>query len=232
LFLCSGERPGCGTTRRLPGIRHDRTTLARRESTKLRSRSPNTCHICSPSLPVHTSNDRGSGADSGSSPRPRRCPRRILQTTHVPRGVEKDRSLVLCQPYCRCSHKMRAGGVQACQLGATTAGDSLFYAASGQLLFPGGITGSRCHSGDNAGRGAVESLLLNDNSGQQRRALAFGCPLPGRMKTAERSARHEDSAHTHTHIKCLDSDTSQRAGDLYREDCLEIFNVLTGCLRD
>ena len=43
--------------------------------------------------------------------------------------------------------------------GAFTSGQTLLYAADGRLLFKGGITGFRGHSGDNAGRGAIGALL-------------------------------------------------------------------------
>jgi hypothetical protein len=56
-----------------------------------------------------------------------------------------------------------------------TSGDVLLYAANGQLVFHGGITGSRGHSGDNAGRSAVEALLLNKPA--QSSAPVFGCSL-------------------------------------------------------
>ena len=68
------------------------------------------------------------------------------------------------------------GGAEALRFRAVTSGQTVLYDAEGHLLFSGGITGSRGHSGDNAGRSAIVSLL---NTGEAERAetFAFGCPL-------------------------------------------------------
>jgi len=70
------------------------------------------------------------------------------------------------------------GGEEANYFLATTSGYSSLYNQSGQLMFSGGITGSRGHSGDNSGRSAIESVLINGRAGQQR-APVFGCSLLG-----------------------------------------------------
>ena len=69
-------------------------------------------------------------------------------------------------------------GVEARRFHAVTSGQTVLYDAEGRLLFSGGITGSRGHSGDNAGRSAIVSLL---NTGEAGRAetVVFGCPLVG-----------------------------------------------------
>lgn len=69
-------------------------------------------------------------------------------------------------------------GVEAQRFHAATSGQTVLYDAEGHLLFSGGITGSRGHSGDNAGRDAIVSLL---NTGEAERAetAVFGCPLFG-----------------------------------------------------
>ncbi len=69
-------------------------------------------------------------------------------------------------------------GVEARCFRAATSGQTVLYDAEGRLLFSGGITGSRGHSGDNAGRSAIVSLL---NKGEAERAetFVFGCPLFG-----------------------------------------------------
>lgn len=61
---------------------------------------------------------------------------------------------------------------------AETSGHTLLFASDGRLLFSGGITGARGHSGDNAGR---ESLLalLNTTPGALSSTPVFGCPLSG-----------------------------------------------------
>ncbi|HKR01104.1 MAG TPA: hypothetical protein VJT09_10550 [Pyrinomonadaceae bacterium] len=67
-------------------------------------------------------------------------------------------------------------GAEARRFNAATSGQTVLYNAQGQLVFNGGITGSRGHSGDNAGRSAIESLV---NAGKAERAetFVFGCPL-------------------------------------------------------
>lgn len=68
------------------------------------------------------------------------------------------------------------GGVVAARLGVAASGHVLVYDAAGALRFSGGITGSRGHQGDNAGRRRVLSLL---NAGETDRAASdvFGCGL-------------------------------------------------------
>src|SRR5262249_53212986 len=51
-------------------------------------------------------------------------------------------------------------GAEARRYGAQTSGQALLYSADGRLLFAGGITDSRGHIGDNAGRSTIESLVL------------------------------------------------------------------------
>lgn len=70
-------------------------------------------------------------------------------------------------------------GSEAMRFQAATSGYSLLYDPDGRLLFSGGITGSRGHSGDNAGRSAIESLLT-DGVADRKQTFVFGCPLLGR----------------------------------------------------
>jgi hypothetical protein len=67
-------------------------------------------------------------------------------------------------------------GVEAQRFNAMTSGQTVLYDADGHLLFSGGITGSRGHSGDNAGRSAIVSLLFTGESDQAKTSV-FGCPL-------------------------------------------------------
>lgn len=71
-------------------------------------------------------------------------------------------------------------GSEAKTFHANTSGYSLLYEPDGQLVFSGGITGSRGHSGDNAGRSSIESLLMNGQSDQNQQTFVFGCPLLGK----------------------------------------------------
>jgi hypothetical protein len=67
-------------------------------------------------------------------------------------------------------------GIETKRFGVETSGQTLLYAATGDLLFQGGITTSRGHSGDNAGRRALEDLLENKISAVAT-TPTFGCPL-------------------------------------------------------
>jgi hypothetical protein len=52
----------------------------------------------------------------------------------------------------------------------------MVYDAGGALLFSGGITGSRGHAGDNAGRSSIVALL-NRLPGTHTSTNVFGCSL-------------------------------------------------------
>lgn len=71
-------------------------------------------------------------------------------------------------------------GRQSNRFGAATSGQTLLYAASGRLIFSGGITESRGHSGDNAGESAIISFVLDGGSSQSAAVVTtpvYGCPL-------------------------------------------------------
>jgi len=67
-------------------------------------------------------------------------------------------------------------GAEASRFGATTSGQALLFSEGGRLLFQGGITASRGHEGDNAGRSALTALI---NTGQATctQTAVFGCSL-------------------------------------------------------
>src|ERR1041385_990638 len=67
-------------------------------------------------------------------------------------------------------------GKNAASFGAYTSGQVVLYDRDGQLRFRGGITQSRGHVGDNAGRSAIEAIV---NTGQTQidHTVVFGCPL-------------------------------------------------------
>jgi hypothetical protein len=91
-------------------------------------------------------------------------------------------------------------GREAQRFGGATSGQTLLFAADGRLLFAGGITESRGHIGDNAGRSAIEAIVLaesNDisttretNPGQ---TPVFGCPLFSERRTS--SPTGNDACH-------------------------------------
>ncbi len=69
-------------------------------------------------------------------------------------------------------------GTEARRFQAVTSGQTSLYDVQGQLLFNGGITASRGHSGDNAGRTAIVSLLSTRDA-DTTETPTFGCPLFG-----------------------------------------------------
>jgi hypothetical protein len=66
-------------------------------------------------------------------------------------------------------------GAEARRFHAGTSGQTVLYDA-GRLLFAGGITAGRGHSGDNPGRDAVMALLASPTDGGARTPV-YGCPL-------------------------------------------------------
>jgi hypothetical protein len=70
------------------------------------------------------------------------------------------------------------GSFEARLFNVETSGEALLYGFDGRLLFAGGITLSRGHSGDNPGRAAITSLL-NRGSAKESVTPVFGCPLFG-----------------------------------------------------
>jgi hypothetical protein len=59
---------------------------------------------------------------------------------------------------------------------AEVSGQTMLYNADGKLLFSGGITAARGHSGDNAGRSSIVSLVTYGAS-ERTHTPVFGCAL-------------------------------------------------------
>jgi hypothetical protein len=74
-------------------------------------------------------------------------------------------------------------GVEARRFGAETSGHIFLFDRAGRLLFSGGITASRGHSGDNAGESSIVSLINSGTSGRPN-TLVFGCSLTDRNRQA------------------------------------------------
>ena len=72
--------------------------------------------------------------------------------------------------------KVDDDGAEARRFHAATSGQTILYDREGRLLFSGGITLSRGHSGDNAGRSAIVALV-NAESADRTETSVFGCPL-------------------------------------------------------
>jgi hypothetical protein len=68
------------------------------------------------------------------------------------------------------------GNVETRRFHVETSGEALLYGSDGRLLFAGGITLSRGHSGDNPGRTAI-TALINRGSADQTTTPVFGCSL-------------------------------------------------------
>jgi hypothetical protein len=69
-------------------------------------------------------------------------------------------------------------GVEARRFGAVTSGQVILYDAGGELLFSGGVTPARGHSGDSTGRDAILALLI-DGASEASETSVFGCSLFG-----------------------------------------------------
>lgn len=67
-------------------------------------------------------------------------------------------------------------GAESTFFGAQTSGQTVLYSPGGQLLFQGGMTIARGHSGDNPGRKAVAEIA-NARPAHVSRTPVFGCPL-------------------------------------------------------
>ena len=67
-------------------------------------------------------------------------------------------------------------GAEARRFNSETSGQTLLYDLDGHLLFQGGITVSRGHSGDNPGRTTLTALLRGKTS-KSAQTPVFGCPL-------------------------------------------------------
>ena len=67
-------------------------------------------------------------------------------------------------------------GPVARAFGASTSGQTLLYDAAARLVFNGGITAARGHSGSNDGRDALVALL-NAAVPRRRTTPVFGCSL-------------------------------------------------------
>lgn len=82
-------------------------------------------------------------------------------------------------------------GVEASRFGAATSGAVRLYASSGELLFAGGVTPSRGHEGDSAGRDRLLALLRGDDTTPQPPTPVFGCRLCLPAPTADAPAGAE-----------------------------------------
>jgi hypothetical protein len=68
------------------------------------------------------------------------------------------------------------GGIEAAAFGGATSGDAFLFDAGGNLVFRGGLTVARGHSGDNLGVDTVAGLLEGKPASTTRTPV-FGCAL-------------------------------------------------------
>ena len=67
-------------------------------------------------------------------------------------------------------------GAEARRFHSETSGQVLLYERGGRLIFSGGITSARGHSGDNPGRSTIVALLEQERSSLTKTPV-FGCSL-------------------------------------------------------
>jgi len=75
-------------------------------------------------------------------------------------------------------------GIEARRFGSSTSGHVMLYNTQGQLVFSGGITAARGHSGENDGRSAIVALLTQGQAATDETPV-FGCQLFGKAKDQE-----------------------------------------------
>jgi hypothetical protein len=79
-------------------------------------------------------------------------------------------------------------GIEAMRFGARTSGQVFLYDRQGRLRFQGGITSARGHAGENRGRQAICSIVLEGAKGDAD-SCVFGCSLQDPCPTTEGGVR-------------------------------------------
>ena len=70
-----------------------------------------------------------------------------------------------------------SGSREADLYGAKTSGQTFLYDSGGHLVFEGGLTASRGHTGDSKGQQDILSYFLNQSTWTPSKASVFGCGL-------------------------------------------------------
>jgi len=97
---------------------------------------------------------------------------------HVPTGFERGDLWNSATHIPTIRVVVDANAAAAKRFGARTSGQALLYDRGGRLVFNGGITAFRGHSGDNDGRDAIVALLRGQKP-RHRTTPVFGCALFG-----------------------------------------------------
>jgi hypothetical protein len=100
----------------------------------------------------------------------------FLKPSSMPDGWEKTELWHAAESLPNATIVRDEDGREAERFGSVTSGTTLLYGANGALLFNGGITGSRGHAGDNAGRASIVDLL-NHVAPVTTATNVFGCSL-------------------------------------------------------
>ena len=100
----------------------------------------------------------------------------FLKPSSMPDGWEKTELWHAAESLPNATIVRDEDGREAERFGSVTSGTTLLYGANGALLFNGGITASRGHAGDNAGRASIVDLL-NHFSPVTTATNVFGCSL-------------------------------------------------------
>ncbi|HYF50364.1 MAG TPA: hypothetical protein VEJ63_13220 [Planctomycetota bacterium] len=105
---------------------------------------------------------------------------RVQVLLFSPRGesTEWSRSALteLLKRYPHTSISIDEDGQQAARVGALTSGDVQLFDPAGKLIFHGGITAARGHSGDNAGKDAIIAHVLGQPV-LSTHTPVFGCRI-------------------------------------------------------
>jgi len=100
----------------------------------------------------------------------------MIRPSGMPEGWERTDLWTAAQSVPGVTVLADPDGREAARFGAETSGAAALYDEHGRLVFTGGITASRGHAGDNAGRDAIIALALGQPT-ETRRADVYGCPL-------------------------------------------------------
>jgi hypothetical protein len=92
-------------------------------------------------------------------------------------------------------------GKMARRLGAAISGQAVLYGTDGRLLFAGGITQSRGHSGDNAGRAAIVTLVMDSAITATAAAATATAAHPPVRGPVFGCSLFDDRAVPHTHTQ-------------------------------
>ena len=96
---------------------------------------------------------------------------------HVPVGWEKGELWTQASEMKDVHVDRDVDGIEARRFGVSTSGHVLVYNPGGILLYSGGITLSRGHSGDNPGETEIVRLTLGHTPADKGRKPVFGCSL-------------------------------------------------------